>query len=138
MAMACSEKLFVKAALCAPKHFEVAYKINPWMGGQVDKALAQKQWDALKTTLEKLSVQVKTIDQVPGLPDMVFCCNSGLVYGDKGDKINFMSGKPKYLTLYIPIHQLVQGLLKYRPTIEMTTEPRANRPLQKLMGLLNQ
>lgn len=81
--MAGMKKLFTKAALCSPKHFEVVYKINPWMNGQVDKTLAQRQFDSLKNALEKLNVQTKMIDQVQGLPDMVFCCNSGIVYENK-------------------------------------------------------
>jgi len=76
-------KMFKSVALCAPRYFKVAYKINPWMGGTVDSVLAQKQWDNLKQNIEKCGVEVKTIPQVDGLPDMVFCCNSGIVYGKK-------------------------------------------------------
>lgn len=81
--MSAFPKLFKSAALCAPKYFKVAYKINPWMGGTVDTNLAQKQWDNLKNIIEGCGVEVKTINQVDGLPDMVFCCNSGIVYGKK-------------------------------------------------------
>uniref|UniRef100_A0A7E4ZR16 Amidinotransferase n=1 Tax=Panagrellus redivivus TaxID=6233 RepID=A0A7E4ZR16_PANRE len=65
-----------------PKHFTVEYTINPWMGGVVDQAKAQTQWDALKVAIEKQGVKVLTLDQAPGLPDMVFVCNSGLVLGN--------------------------------------------------------
>jgi len=53
------------------------------MGGKVDKALAQKQWDVLKTSIEDQGVEVVTLDQAHGLPDMVFVCNSGLVRDNK-------------------------------------------------------
>jgi N-dimethylarginine dimethylaminohydrolase len=81
--MANAVKMFKSIAMCAPNHFKVAYKINPWMGGTVDSALAHKQWNTLKNAFEKNGVEVKTINQAEGLPDMVFCCNSGIVYGKK-------------------------------------------------------
>lgn len=86
--MANAMKMFKSVAMCAPNHFKVAYKINPWMGGTVDSALAHKQWNTLKNAFEKNGVEVKTINQAEGLPDMVFCCNSGIVYGKK---VNSMS-----------------------------------------------
>lgn len=53
------------------------------MSGKVDKVLAQKQWDALKSTIENEGVKVMTLDQAHDLPDMVFVCNSGLVLDNK-------------------------------------------------------
>jgi N-dimethylarginine dimethylaminohydrolase len=53
------------------------------MSGKVDKALAQKQWDALKSAIENEGVKVMTLDQAPDVPDMVFVCNSGLVLDNK-------------------------------------------------------
>jgi len=70
-------------AMCPPNFFKVAYKINPWMGGTVDTQLAHKQWNSLKTAIEKCGVTVKTIEPDSSVPDMVFCCNSGLVYHNK-------------------------------------------------------
>lgn len=43
-----SDLRLTQVAMCPPKHFAVKYKINPWMGGTVDRALAQHQWDNLK------------------------------------------------------------------------------------------
>uniref|UniRef100_A0AC34RLS4 Amidinotransferase n=1 Tax=Panagrolaimus sp. JU765 TaxID=591449 RepID=A0AC34RLS4_9BILA len=65
-----------------PKHFTVKYAINPWMGGKVDQVRAQQQWDKLKSAIEKQGVQVLTLEQAPDLPDMVFVCNSGIVFGN--------------------------------------------------------
>lgn len=67
--------------MCAPEHFEVSYAINPWMDptATVDRALALSQWDALRRTYLGLGHQVETIAPVPGLPDMVFAANGGLV-----------------------------------------------------------
>jgi N-dimethylarginine dimethylaminohydrolase len=71
-----------------PEHFTVAYQINPWMRADqpVDRDLAVKQWDALRTTLLDLGHQVHVLPPVAGLPDMVFAANGafsvdGIVYG---------------------------------------------------------
>ena len=71
-----------------PEHFTVAYRINPWMelDQPVDRELALKQWDGLRTTLLDLGHQVHVLPAVEGLPDMVFAANGafsvdGVVYG---------------------------------------------------------
>ena len=67
--------------MCAPDHFAVSYAINPWMDptASVDPVLARKQWDALRQTYVDLGHTVELIEPVPGLPDMVFAANGGLV-----------------------------------------------------------
>ncbi len=70
--------------MCAPDHFGVDYVINPWMAGQcgqVDRARAQRQWQDLKTIIERFA-DVALIAPQPGLPDMVFTANAGLVWGN--------------------------------------------------------
>jgi len=71
-----------KILMCPPTYYGVDYVINPWMEGQhgkTDIALAQKQWDALR---EKLAAhaQIEIVPAQPGLPDMVFTANAGLVW----------------------------------------------------------
>jgi N-dimethylarginine dimethylaminohydrolase len=64
-----------------PDYFEVQYAINPHMVGpdgkpnKIDKALALKQWSALKQTFEEFGAQVYVMEGQPGFPDMVFCAN---------------------------------------------------------------
>ncbi|WP_336923466.1 dimethylargininase [Aquipuribacter sp. SD81] len=67
--------------MCAPVHFEVAYAINAWMtpGVTVDRALALRQWTALKDAYTSLGHVVEVLDPVPGLPDMVFAANGAFV-----------------------------------------------------------
>ena len=67
--------------MCRPEHFEVSYAINPWMDitAGVDRELAVQQWEALRQTYLDLGHDVEVIDPVPGLPDMVFAANGGLV-----------------------------------------------------------
>jgi ornithine--oxo-acid transaminase len=70
--------------MCPPAHFDVAYAINPWMdlAAAVDRELAQLQWDALVAALRHAGAEVEVLDPLPGLPDLVFTANLGLVDGD--------------------------------------------------------
>jgi N-dimethylarginine dimethylaminohydrolase len=67
--------------MCPPTHFEVAYAINPWMGGAVDRDLAMTQWESLVSAIRTACGEVEVAEAVPGLPDMVFTANAGLVDG---------------------------------------------------------
>ena len=71
--------------MCRPEHFEVSYAINPWMDptGTVDRDLAVRQWEGLRQTYLELGHRVDTVPPVPGLPDMVFAANGGLVIGGR-------------------------------------------------------
>lgn len=64
-----------------PRHFEVAYAINPWMhpGEAVDAARALRQWQGLVDTYRSLGHRVDVLDPVEGLPDMVYAANGALV-----------------------------------------------------------
>ena len=68
--------------MCPPEHFEVSYAINPWMDltQGVDRELAMRQWEALRQTYLALGHAVELITPEPGLPDMVFAANGGLVF----------------------------------------------------------
>jgi N-dimethylarginine dimethylaminohydrolase len=67
--------------MCRPDHFTVAYRINPWMDPAVptDTSLAVAQWNTLYETYLSLGHTVELIDQIPGLPDMVYTANGGFV-----------------------------------------------------------
>jgi len=67
--------------MCPPVHFGVEYEINPWMhrAKPVDRDLVQRQWEAVRSTYERLGHRVEIVDPVDGLPDLVFCANAGLV-----------------------------------------------------------
>ena len=69
--------------MVSPEHYDISYVINPFMEGQlgsVDKALAGKQWQALRETYEKLGYSVAVIEGVSGQPDMVFAANQSLAF----------------------------------------------------------
>ena len=70
--------------MCRPTHFTVEYAINPWMKpGTVDKKKALQQWETLIEQLQSQEVKVEIIDQVKGLPDMVFAADQGITMKDK-------------------------------------------------------
>ena len=73
----------IEMLLCEPKYFSVEYEINPWMdvNKPVDRELAWRQWGRLRDTLVDLGVKVHLIDPAPGLPDMVFTGDGGVVAG---------------------------------------------------------
>ena len=69
--------------MCAPRFFTVVYQINPWMDARVpvDPERAWLQWDHLVSTLTTAGAVVETLPSQPGLPDMVFTANAGIVDG---------------------------------------------------------
>ena len=71
--------------MCAPRHFEVAYVINPWMEGNIARGsnpVAATQWNALLGLLRRFA-DVDCISAEPGVPDLVFTANAGLVLGGR-------------------------------------------------------
>ncbi|MDR3659115.1 MAG: N-dimethylarginine dimethylaminohydrolase [Mycobacterium sp.] len=72
-----------------PTHFAVEYEINPWMDttATVDPALAVRQWQSLVDTYRSLGHTVDLVDPIPGLPDMVYAANGGLVLDDGFEKV---------------------------------------------------
>jgi N-dimethylarginine dimethylaminohydrolase len=71
--------------MCPPEHFAVTYAINPWMRPDqpADAATAMRQWARLRQVYLDLGHQVRTIEPVPGLPDMVFAANGATVVGGR-------------------------------------------------------
>jgi N-dimethylarginine dimethylaminohydrolase len=67
--------------MCPPDHFTVAYEINPFMHAEVavDQERAAEEWHGLRRAIEEAGAKVETMDAVPGLPDIVFTANAGLV-----------------------------------------------------------
>jgi len=71
--------------MCPPERFTVEYSINPWMDPAVpvDTDLALRQWSDLVEVFRGLGHHVHEIAPQPGLPDMVFAANSGVVLGSR-------------------------------------------------------
>ncbi len=81
----------MKYLMCPPAYYEVAYEINPWMhvAQKVDKILAEKQWRALYDWMTAAGAQIELLEPIPGLPDLVFTANAGLVHGERFIKSRF-------------------------------------------------
>ncbi len=72
-------------AMTPPTHFAVEYAINPWMdvSTPVDTERALAQWEGLRRTYLDLGHSVEVVAPEPGLPDMVYAANGGLIIGDR-------------------------------------------------------
>ena len=74
----------IRILMCAPDHYDVDYVINPWMEGNIHKSSQEKaveQWSKLNFVLNNIA-KVDLVEGQPGVPDMVFTANAGLVLGD--------------------------------------------------------
>jgi len=71
--------------MCPPDHYGIEYEINPWMNRSMASVrdLAFKQWRELRDTLLGLGVIVEEMKPQPGLPDLVFTANAGLMYCER-------------------------------------------------------
>jgi N-dimethylarginine dimethylaminohydrolase len=60
--------------MCPPDYYGIEYEINPWMS----------QWQALTQVLEKeIGTKLEFMEAVPGLPDLVFTANAGVLHEGK-------------------------------------------------------
>lgn len=72
--------------MCAPDHFSVSYRINPWMDpkswqtqGVVLEASAHREWLRLRETLAELGAAIELVPPAAGQPDLVFTANAAVV-----------------------------------------------------------
>jgi N-dimethylarginine dimethylaminohydrolase len=68
--------------MCRPSYYGIEYEINPWMDiqRQANRTRAIGQWQTLRKVLEEeIGARVVTCRARPGLPDMCFTANAGLV-----------------------------------------------------------
>src|SRR4051812_33401782 len=70
--------------MCPPDFYGIEYEINPWMSRSLgsDNDRARGQWAALHDTLRGLGITIELMTQRPGLPDLVFTANAGLMFGN--------------------------------------------------------
>jgi N-dimethylarginine dimethylaminohydrolase len=74
-----------RVLLCPPDYYGIEYEINPWMdrARRADRDVALKQWQRLRDGLQLLGCEIELVDPQPGLPDMVFTANAGVVIGTR-------------------------------------------------------
>ena len=67
--------------MCPPAHYEISYVINPWMSeqlGNTNATEAMREWEGLRFALSVLA-DVDLMPAEPGVPDLPFTANAGLV-----------------------------------------------------------
>ncbi|MDR4494182.1 MAG: arginine deiminase-related protein [Nitrospirales bacterium] len=79
--------------MCPPDYFGIEYEINPWMrrSNQTNGDRARTQWKTLTQVLEnKVGAKLEFMEPVPGLPDLVFTANAGVLYAGKAVPSRFL------------------------------------------------
>ncbi len=79
--------------MCPPDYFGIEYEINPWMrrSNQTDGERAKTQWKTLTQVLEnEVGAKLEFMEPVPGLPDLVFTANAGVLYEGKAVPSRFL------------------------------------------------
>jgi N-dimethylarginine dimethylaminohydrolase len=108
-------------------HFEVSYKINPWMTPDAwrneeaqNRAKARQSQRALIATLKQCGARVSIMDGVAGLPDMVFPANAAVILNGRalvsrfrhherqGEERHFMAQLNSFVKLGL-LSEAVQG-----------------------------
>lgn len=141
--------------MCKPAYYDIEYEINPWMDiqDQPDREAALRQWQRLRETYESLGVTVELIEQVRGLPDMVFTANSGIVVGKrflaanyryrerKGEEQHFRRWFQEHGFEVIPLSHYQGGegdALFYRGTLYLgygfRSDPAAHEEIRTILG----
>src|SRR5262249_39372707 len=71
--------------MCTSDSYRIWYEINPWIYRSSISVpqKAKKQWQGLYEILCALGVTVELLRPQPGLPDLVFTANAGLLFGNR-------------------------------------------------------
>ena len=144
--------------MCRPDHFGIEYEINPWMkvANAVDHDLALQQWQALHDAYVAAGETVDLIDPIPGLPDLVFTANGGLIWGRNFVLSNFSNAErrgeepyftKKMQTLGFDVHTIDKSL-NYEGAGDglfagetlffgygFRTDVRAHKPVAEILGV---
>jgi N-dimethylarginine dimethylaminohydrolase len=82
--------------MAEPTHYDVAYRINPWMkpdawsaAAEENRAAARSAWTGLKTALERCGGAVHAMPGAAGAPDLVFPANAAVVLDGKAVAARF-------------------------------------------------
>lgn len=94
-----------KLLMCTPEYYDIEYVINPWMdlNNKVNKAKAWEQWNNLVSVLKSCGVVIEVIEGQPGLPDMTFAGDEGIIFDGVCLLSNFKyPQRQKELDHYLP------------------------------------
>lgn len=81
-----------RVLMCPPDHYGIEYEINPWMKRTLASVrdVAWRQWRTLRETLTGLGATIEEMQPRPGLPDLVFTANAGLMFRDRFYSARFL------------------------------------------------
>ncbi len=79
--------------MCPPDYYGIEYEINPWMNRKWRATRPSRAGSGGRCTTRswRWGCEIERLDPVPGLPDLVFTANAGLVYHDR-----FISSRFRY------------------------------------------
>ncbi len=138
-----------------PQFFAVEYAINPWMDTDtpVDAGVAVAQWEHLRDTYLRLGHVVDLVAPAPGLPDMVYAANGGLIVNGTAVVARFKYPQRQHESIayadwmrsqgYTPVHtqHVNEGQGDLLPVGEMIlagtgfrTDPRAHTEIAEIFG----
>src|SRR5262245_28003063 len=71
--------------MCPPDHYGIEYEINPSLKRTLGSVrdVAWHRWRTLRNALAGLDVTIDQMQPQPGLPDLVFTANAGLMFKDR-------------------------------------------------------
>jgi N-dimethylarginine dimethylaminohydrolase len=147
-----------KILLCPPTHYDIEYKINPWMDieNKVDQQKVHEEYQQLKQTYKDLGCEILEIPQEKDLPDMVYAANYGFPQSNVFIKSNFKFDERKdeaeaakkyfeklgFATQELPTHISFEGqgdLLvagdKYLMGWGKRTDKEAKKYLEKILNV---
>jgi N-dimethylarginine dimethylaminohydrolase len=103
--------------MCPPAHFDVVYRINPWMHPRrrVDRDRAARQWRDLRSALTAMDHDVEVMEPVAGLPDMVFAANAAIVVGSRALTANMATKQRRPEELPYQRWLAEHGITEVRP-----------------------
>ena len=84
------------AVLCPPDRFDVVDVKNPFMAGNagnVDKAVAARQWVSLSEAFSGAGARVELLSPLDDCEDMVFCANTALLGVDEQGRKTCLPGR---------------------------------------------
>jgi N-dimethylarginine dimethylaminohydrolase len=116
--------------MCPPQHFEVKYRINPWMNpdawatkAQFLAGAARRQWQRLYEALLTWGAQVELVEATPDLPDLVFTANAAVIVDRKALLARFRHPQRR---LEEPVLARALDCLRQQGTLDLVAElPKA-------------
>ena len=120
--------------MCTPHHFEVKYRINPWMDPDAWAtkatylaAAADIQWRTLYEALVARGSTIEVIRAIPDRPDLVFTANAAVILNRKALLARFRHPERR---LEEPAYASALHKLKFETALDLVAELPNNLVLE--------